>query len=142
MNKLALVITVATLAGVVACTTNRSGGAASPAPIARPLPVAHGTIQAIDLNARLVTVKLLFARRVFDVPPGCNIITRRKPEAALTDLRVNDDVAVTYRSDGTHNTALRIAIEGVTPTARAAEQDREHLEKLLTPSPSERGLVP
>jgi hypothetical protein len=127
------------LLGATACTVGPQPRSAPPLPEeARPA-VVHGTIVAIDPKARLVTVKKIFARYSFEAPADCEIITRGKPKAAFADLRVGDDVVVVCPTATSH-AAVRIAHEGVTASDREQEHEREQMRRLLTPSPSERGL--
>ena len=127
------------LLGLTGCTVGPPSRPTTQRPEeARPA-VVHGTIVAIDPKVRLIIVKKFLGRYSFEVPADCEIVTRGKPKAAFENLRVGDDVVVVCPTAESH-VAVRIAHEGVTPTDREKERDREHMHKLLTPSPSERGL--
>ena len=138
-----LALALGCLLSVTACTVGHRATkpAASPAMPAPAVAIFwRGTIVALDVKARSMTVKRVFARRTFEVAPGCEIIARSKREAALADLRVGDDVEVIYHGGTAGGVATQIAHLGVTESDREAERDRERMQKLLTPSPSERGF--
>jgi hypothetical protein len=101
-----------------------------------------GNISRIDRAGRIVTVKMLWGRKTFEVPPECEIIARSKPEGALADLQVGDPVQVAYVQSEGLLVARRIAIKGVTPAEKQEAVQEERIEKILTPSPSERPADP
>ena len=97
-----------------------------------------GDIAAINHSTETVTVKLLLAKREFEVATDCEIVTADKPQAALEDLKVGEAVDVLYQEQEGKAVAHRIALKGVTPNEKEADREKEHIEKILTQNPSER----
>lgn len=120
--------------------TVRVGVATEPTLATAQAPTEHlsGTLMAIDLTARVVRVKVVFRSRVMAVAPECEIITATSPRAALGDLQVGDMVDIVYTPHAELPVAQRMAVKGVTPDEREAARDAERLERILTPSPTER----
>jgi Cu/Ag efflux protein CusF len=96
-----------------------------------------GAIGAIDLKARTVTVKMVLASKTFQVAPDCRIVTKDKPKATLKALKVGDEVDVTYQEQNGVLVAHVIEHKGI-GKEREEAKEKEQLEKILTPNPSER----
>ena len=131
--------------GLTACQHAQPGAsirAETDAPEAVQASTYSGNISRIDQTGRIVTVRMLWGRKTFEVPPECEIVARSKPEGALTDLQVGDPVQVAYVQSEGLLVAQRIAIKGVTPAEKQEAVQEEQMEKILTPSPSERPADP
>ena len=55
-----------------------------------------GTISAIDVSARIIRLNGAFANKIFKVSPDAQIVVSRVPEARLNDLKVGDQVDISY----------------------------------------------
>ena len=55
-----------------------------------------GTISAIDVSARIIRLNGAFANKIFKVSPDAQIVVSRVPEATLNDLKVGDQVDISY----------------------------------------------
>ena len=55
-----------------------------------------GTISAIDVSARIIRLSGAFANKIFKVSPDAQIVVSRVPEARLNDLKVGDQVDISY----------------------------------------------
>ena len=102
--------------------------------------VYQGIIRTIDLDKRTVQVRVWFSRRTFEVPADCAIQSRKKTDARLEDLKRGDDVEVAYENHDGQWLASRIAIRGVTRVDRQEAREKDQLNQILTPTPSERGI--
>ena len=110
----------------------------APAAVTAPQPGLlkySGDIAVINHSPDTVTVKLLLAKREFEVAPDCEIVAADKPRAALEDLKVGQAVDVLYQEQEGKSVAHRIAVKGVTPNEKEADHEKEHIEKILTPNP-------
>src|SRR5437867_11591898 len=98
-----------------------------------------GFIEEIHPGARTLAVKAVLIMKNFAVAPDCEVILTDKPKAKLDDLKVGDEVRVTYQeqSEGVF-VAHRIEQRGAGAADRDAARDKEHLKDILTPDPSER----
>ena len=67
-----------------------------------------GRITAIDTSAQTVTVKGTLLSKVIKVGSDAQIAVEGNASAALSDLKVGDRVAVSYRAEGDTLTARRI----------------------------------
>lgn len=104
--------------------------------------VYSGNVSHIDQAGHLVTVKMLWRKKTFQVLPDCEIVARKKPRGTLEDLNVGDPVEVAFVQAENLPVAHRIAVKGVTPAEKQEAVQEEHIEKILTPSPSERPIDP
>jgi hypothetical protein len=73
----------------------------------------------------------------FTAATDCKVVTRNNPNARLEDLHVGEEVDVTYQDEQGVLVARRIVHRGVGATAREEARDRERLDDILTPTPSE-----
>lgn len=55
-----------------------------------------GTVAHIDLPARRLTIAGLVMNKTFDLADDLTVLTSVKPGAILNDLKVGDEVDVTY----------------------------------------------
>jgi len=55
-----------------------------------------GTISAIDVSAKIIRLNGAFANKIFKVSPDAQIVVSRAPEARLNDLKVGDQVDISY----------------------------------------------
>jgi len=67
-----------------------------------------GTISAIDVSARIIRLNGPFANKIFRVSPDAQIAISRVPEARLNDLKVGDQVDVSYHEQDGALTATHI----------------------------------
>ncbi len=106
------------------------------AEIALANPEFEGTIGRIDPEAGFITVVHWPISRNFKVTASCQIDILTNANAALTELKVGDAVAVTYAEIGKDFVANRIARRGKAYD-REEEQKRERLDEMLNPSPNQ-----
>ena len=72
-----------------------------------------GTIRAINIDKRLVTVDGAEPTLTFLVTPDAEIIVKDKPRGDLSDLKVGDTVEVKYTRETAGYTASKIGIIGL-----------------------------
>ena len=77
-------------------------------PTDRPEAAFTGQITDLDLDQMTMTVQALPLIKIFAIAPDCEVITKTKPQASLEDLRVGDEVEVTYQDVGGTLIAHRI----------------------------------
>ncbi len=130
------------LALVGAAAQNSVAAARKQAEAPKPFPehTFVGTIDRIDYQARQIQARLLLGRRTFDVPPDATIVIRTGADGRLEDLRKGDEVEIRYRNIEGRRLVFRLSKRGVTPEDREEVRERERIQDILTPDPSERGL--
>ncbi len=96
-----------------------------------------GRIDDIHPPQRKLTVRAVVVSKTFTAAADCKIVTRDKPNAGFEDLKRGDEVDVTYQDQQGVLMAQRIVHHGVGPAAKEEARDRERLEDILTPSPTE-----
>ncbi|HUI06084.1 MAG TPA: hypothetical protein VL486_03680 [Verrucomicrobiae bacterium] len=84
-------------------------GAQAPAKT-EPQQETSGKIGAIDQQKHTLTVSGMILNKTFDVPANAVIVTKDKPKARFTDLKVGDEVNVTYHTVGEKLVAQRIEV--------------------------------
>jgi len=67
-----------------------------------------GTIEAIDVAARTITVKKVASSKTFTVAPDAHIKTIQKEYGTLADLKEGELINVMFKIDGETNVAARI----------------------------------
>ncbi len=95
-----------------------------------------GTIGKIDAEKGSITVEHWPLSKTFRVPPECQIDVLTDANAALTQLRIEEAVVVTYSEEGRELVASRIVRKG-----KAYDQEQkekmERLDEMLNPSPNQ-----
>jgi Cu/Ag efflux protein CusF len=77
-----------------------------------------GTISAIDVSARIIRLSGAFANKTFKVGPYAQIVISRIPEARLNDLKVGDQVDISYHEqDGAFVASHITRVESKPPPA-------------------------
>ena len=79
-----------------------------------------GKIADLDVNGRRFTLKSLVMNKTFDVAADATVMTKEKPEAALSDLRPGDPVEVRYEQHEASAIAHAIHQSGVVEHRQAA----------------------
>jgi hypothetical protein len=96
----------------------------------------EGTISRVDVQSGLVTVEHWPLSKTFQVPPECQIDILSNENAALTQLKIDDAVIVSYSEVGKGLVASRIVRRG-----KAYDQEKrdqmERLNDMLNPSPNQ-----
>jgi hypothetical protein len=133
---LAIISCVAALA-VASAQTNTPGKEEKPVEPPK-IAMFTGIIEDLHAGARTLEVKAVLITKKFNVAPDCEVVVTDKPKAGLDDLKVGDEVNVTYQEQAGGLIAHRIEHKGVSPAEKEAAREKEHLEKLMTPNPSER----
>ncbi len=82
---------------------------------------AKGTIRAIDPAARKLTIEGLVLKKTFEVAEDAMIATKDKPQCALEDLKVGDNVEILYKEQGPTSIAHTIAHPGAVAAPRMQE---------------------
>jgi hypothetical protein len=77
-------------------------------PADRPEAVFTGQITDLDLDQMTMTVQALPLIKIFTISPDCEVITKAKSRASLGNLRVGDEVEVTYQDVSDRLIAHRI----------------------------------
>lgn len=67
-----------------------------------------GTITELDANGRRFTIKSLVMNKTFDVAGDATVAATGKPNAALSDLKVGDQVEVIYEQHEAGAVAHRV----------------------------------
>ncbi len=95
--------------------------ATSPVPpeIQRPLDqTTSGAISGIDASTRVLKLGGAFANKIFKVSPEAKIVISTVPEAKLEDLKVGDQVEVSYQEkDGVFLVSHITKVEAIAPPA-------------------------
>ena len=77
-----------------------------------------GTISAMDVSARIIRLSGAFANKTFKVGPDAQIVISRIPEATLNDLKVGDQVDISYHEqDGAFVASHITRVESKPPPA-------------------------
>ena len=71
-----------------------------------------GTLTAVDLEARTVKAKSMFATKKFNLADHCAIVINNRPDGKLADLRLNDEFVFSYDEINGINVVNRIAPTG------------------------------
>lgn len=95
----------------------------------------EGTVGKIDADKGLITVHRFPLSKTFKVPPECQIDVVTNTSAALTQLKLDDAVTVTYSEVGEDLVATRIARKGKAHD-KEREEKWERLEEMINPSPN------
>ena len=95
-----------------------------------------GTIGKIDAENGSITVEHWPLSKTFRVPPDCQIDVLTDANAALTQLRVEEAVVVTYSEVGKELVASRIVRKGKAYD-QEQEEKMERLDEMLNPSPNQ-----
>lgn len=74
-----------------------------------------GKLTAIDLGAKTLKAKALFASKKFDVADDCAIVVNGKTDGQLGDLKPNEELVFTYDIINGVNVVNRIAPAEATP---------------------------
>jgi Cu/Ag efflux protein CusF len=96
----------------------------------------EGTISRIDVQNNRVTVQHWPLSKTFRVPPDCQIDVLTNANATLSELKIDDSVAVTYTEAGKDLVASHIARRGKAYDQEKREQ-MERLNDMLNPSPNQ-----
>jgi Cu/Ag efflux protein CusF len=130
------ILTLAILLAAGSSTCRADTEQQKPKPEQKRTGSASGTIEKIDHRERTVTVRLVLATKTFKVAPDCEFVLGKKQKPSLKSLKAGDDVVITYEEVKNTLMAHRVARKGVGPDKEDA-REREHLEQILTPNPSE-----
>jgi Cu/Ag efflux protein CusF len=66
-------------------------------PTDKPEAVFTGQLTDLDIDRMTMTVQALPLTKIFGIAPDCEVITKTKPQASLEDLKIGDEVEVTYQ---------------------------------------------
>ena len=110
--KRMIVIAITAALSVIAPVIRASAQAPGEQPPVSPKPQQDdsGQIKAIDQQTRTLIIKGTVMEKTFDVAPDAVIVTKDKPKAGLRDLKVGDEVKVTYQTEGEKLIAKRIEV--------------------------------
>jgi hypothetical protein len=101
-------VTVISWATTKAAESSQSGQ--QPPGKTEPQQENNGKIGAIAQQERTVTVKGMLLEKTFDVPPNAEIVLKNKPNATFNDLKVGDEVKVSYHAEDEKLIARRIEV--------------------------------
>jgi len=99
-------------------------GNATDQPVPKPkMESFAGTIRALDVAKRVMTVETTPLSKTFGIAPDCQVMTKNKPKATLGDLAVGNVVTVTYQKEaGGLLVAYRIEKSAPTQETDGAER--------------------